>query len=59
MSQVKIIHSLKRYQKASVSGSIRRGYLKYFLPIMLYRTTKTEHPETTRKTIRRVLERVL
>ncbi len=47
-----MIKAFKKYQTASPRGTIRRGYLERFLPMMLYRTTKTEHPETTRKMVR-------
>jgi hypothetical protein len=43
---------LKRFQKPAT----RTAYLNDFEFRMIYRTTKTENPETTRRLVRRVLE---
>lgn len=53
MSRKDITKIFKKYQKAP---SKKRGeYLRAFEEEMIYRTTKTENPETTRNMVRRVL----
>jgi hypothetical protein len=54
MSKEKILKILKKYQK---SGRIKRDYFRVFEKRMLYRTTKTENPETSLKMVEKVLKR--
>ncbi len=49
MIKKEIITSLKKYQRASQKK--KNQYLKDFEFKMIYRTTKTENPETTRKIV--------
>jgi len=49
----KILQALANYRKAG--NSKRQAYLKTFEEKMLYRTTKTENPQTTLKMVRDVL----
>lgn len=49
----KILQSLKNYQNARQSK--RQAYMNRFEEKMIYRTTKTENPETTPKMVRKVL----
>lgn len=44
-----IITVLKTYKKSSAKK--RDVYLHDFVPKMIYRTTKTENPETTKKMV--------
>ena len=52
MSVKKILDLLKNYQKGQ-----NRAYLKTFEEKMIYRTTKTENPETTPKMVSDVLRK--
>lgn len=52
MSKEKILKTLKNYQKSS---QMRRDYFKLFEKMMIYRTTKTENPETSLKMVEKVL----
>lgn len=54
MSQERIIQNFKQYQKIAKK---RADYLRWFEKIMVYRTTKTENPQTTLKTVERVLRK--
>ncbi len=47
--------ALKAYRKAS--NKKRQEYLRSFTEKMIYRTTKTENPETTKKMVKTVLNR--
>lgn len=49
----KILQSLQNYQNARQSK--RGAYLEKFEERMIYRTTKTENPETTPKMVKDVL----
>jgi len=49
------ISKLKKYQTASKNGKLRRSYLRAFEKKMIYRTTKTENPETTLGMVKKVL----
>lgn len=49
----KILQALRNYQKAPESK--HRIYLNKFEEKMIYRTTKTENPETTPKMVKDVL----
>lgn len=51
----KLLQSLKKYRNADQNK--RRDYLNRFEEKMIYRTTKTENPETTPKMVRDVLGR--
>lgn len=53
MSKRLILNALKKYQKASAKK--RKKYFDAFQERMLFRTTKTENPETTRAMVRKVL----
>ena len=56
MSTKNLLTLLKSYKKAS--SKKRQAYLKDFTEKMIYRTTKTENPETTLKMVKKVLGRV-
>ncbi len=49
----KILQALRNYQKARESE--RQTYLNKFEKKMIYRTTKTENPETTPKMVKDIL----
>ncbi len=49
---------LKKYQKTSRLSKVRKDYLHLFEKKMIYRTTKTENPETTMKMVERVLNKL-
>ena len=55
MSDKDTLKTLKGYQKSSKSK--RAKYLRDFEEKMIYRTTKTENPETTPKMVREVLHK--
>lgn len=55
MSNKSLAQQFKKYQKASVSK--RQSYLREFEKKMIYRTTKTENPETTPKMVEKVLRK--
>lgn len=55
MSKKNITKVLKKYQEAS--GEKRQEYLRAFEEKMIYRTTKTENPETTLKMVRQILSK--
>ena len=46
---------MKKYHAASKNGKLRRAYLRAFESKMIYRTTKTENPETTLGMVKKVL----
>ena len=48
-----IISVLKVYKTSSAKK--RGAYLNNFVPKMMYRTTKTENPETTKRMVSAVL----
>ena len=56
MTRQNIITILKKYQKSSEKK--RRQFLRAFEEKMIYRTTKTENPETTHKMVRDVLDKL-
>lgn len=56
MSIQKILQALKNYQKTSKSK--RQSYMDVFEEKMLYRTTKTENPQTTPKMVQAVLAKL-
>lgn len=55
MAKNTTIAKLKKYQTASKNGKLRRSYLRTFEKKMIYRTTKTENPETTLGMVKKVL----
>jgi len=56
MSNKQIIAILKNYQKKSSTD--KKSYLRMFEKKMLYRTTKTENPETTMSMVEKVLRKL-
>ena len=56
MTKQSIITILKKYQKSPAVK--RQEFLRNFEEEMIYRTTKTENPETTQKMVREVLDRI-
>jgi len=57
MKDIQFSKLLKRYQKASPQGKRRKDFFRAFEEKMLYRTTKTENPETTLAMIRKALRK--
>lgn len=55
MPTKEILKSLKKYRKTT--GTKRAAYMRSFEEKMIYRTTKTENPETTPSLVRRVLRK--
>ena len=55
MTKDKIITILRKYQNSPKKD--RRKFLRAFEEKMIYRTTKTENPETTRKMVRDILNK--
>lgn len=58
MSKQNLLKALQKYQRSSPNSIVRRNYLRVFTPKMLYRTTKTENPTTTKKMVQQVLDRL-
>lgn len=56
MTQQAIVNSFKKFQQ--LSDQSRQQFLGAFEEKMLYRTTKTENPQTTPQMVRRVLNRL-
>lgn len=56
MTKRNIIIVLKKYQKSPEKK--RREFLRAFEEKMIYRTTKTENPQTTYKMVRDVLNKL-
>ncbi|MEA2113556.1 MAG: hypothetical protein U9P63_02775 [Patescibacteria group bacterium] len=56
MVKQNIIQIFKKYQKASTEK--HQEYFRVFEKKMLYRTTKTENPQTTRGMVQRVLDKI-
>jgi hypothetical protein len=57
MSKAKLLTGMRKYRKAGRNSALHRVYLKAFEPKMIYRTTKTENPTTTKKMVIRVLSK--
>lgn len=57
MSKQQIITILKAFQKSPANSKMRREYLSMFGKRMAYRTTKTENPELTLKTVEKVFSK--
>ena len=55
MTNKEVIKVLRRYQASS--DQQRQEFLHAFEVKMLYRTTKTENPQTTKRMVREVLSR--
>lgn len=55
MTKQRILTTLKNFQR--LSDKSRQRFFSAFEKKMLYRTTKTENPETTPQMVQRVLER--
>lgn len=55
MSKQQIIAILKAFQKFPANSKMRREYLNTFEKKMVYRTTKSENPALTLKTVEKVL----
>ena len=49
------LQTLRKYQ--NISPEKRAAYMSSFEEIMIYRTTKTENPETTLRMVRQVLRK--
>ncbi|KKR15423.1 MAG: hypothetical protein UT42_C0002G0004 [Candidatus Falkowbacteria bacterium GW2011_GWA2_39_24] len=58
MSNTEISANLKKYQKASANSKARRSYFSAFEKKMIYRTTKTENPQTTMGMVNKVLNKL-
>lgn len=58
MSKKTLLEVLQKYQKSRPNSAMRREYLRRFIPKMIYRTTKMEHPSTTKKMVKKVLDRL-
>ena len=56
MAKQNIIKAFKKYQKTP--SKKRRGYFRAFEKKMIYRTTKTENPETTRGMVQQILHKL-
>ena len=48
---------LKDFQKAPANGKMRRNYFSVFVDKMVYRTTKSENPEVTKKMVGKILHK--
>lgn len=55
MTKQKIINTIKNFQK--LSDKKRQQFFSAFEKKMLYRTTKTENPETTPQMVQKVLSK--
>ncbi|MBU0731487.1 hypothetical protein KKC88_01235 [Patescibacteria group bacterium] len=55
MSKQNIIKLLKKYRKSS--SQERQDNFRAFEEKMIYRTTKTENPTTTRKMVQKVISK--
>lgn len=55
MTKQKILNTFKKFQH--LSGRDRQRFFDAFEKKMLYRTTKTENPETTLQMVQKVLEK--
>lgn len=51
------IKAFMRYRKSPRTSTVRRKYLRAFEKKMIFRTTKTENPETTWQMVVNVLNR--
>lgn len=53
MTKQKVVNTFKKFQ--SLSDKARQQFFSAFEEKMIYRTTKTENPETTIQMVQRVL----
>lgn len=58
MSKKQIITILKAFQKSPAKSKMRQEYLNMFGKKMVYRTTKSENPELTLKTVDKVFHKL-
>lgn len=58
MSNKKIAEKIKNYQKKVRIAKDRRAIFSMFEKKMIYRTTKTENPETTMKMVVKTLQKL-
>lgn len=58
MSNQQIIAILKAFQESPVNSKMRREYLSAFEKKMVYRTTKSENPELTLKTVEKIFSKL-
>ena len=58
MSDTKITTILKKYQKTSPNSKARKSYFSAFEKKMIYRTTKTENPSTSMRTVNKILRKL-
>ena len=58
MSKQKIIAILKAFQKAPVKSHLRKDYFSMFEKRMVYRTTKSENPEVTKRMVNKALRKI-
>jgi len=54
MTKQKVLNTFKKFQH--LSGQSRQRFFNVFEKKMLYRTTKTENPETTPQMVQKVLD---
>ncbi|MBI2551908.1 hypothetical protein HYW17_01240 [Candidatus Uhrbacteria bacterium] len=57
MSEHDLVAILKKYKKTGRASAMRRAYFRAFESKMIYRTTKTENPETTRQMVANILHK--
>lgn len=57
MSKQQIINILKSFQKSPAKSKMRRDYFCMFKNKMVYRTTKSENPEVTKKMVEKILDK--
>lgn len=58
MTTAKITKTLQKYQESSENSKKRKEYLRKFEVKMIYRTTKTENPQTTKRMVKTVLNKM-
>ncbi len=58
MNPVGLVQKLKIYQRSSAGSKKRSNYMGNFEMKMIYRTTKTENAETTKKMVKSVLAKM-
>ena len=55
MTKQRILNAIKNFQ--SLSGEARQRFFSAFEKKMIYRTTKTENPETTLRMVKNILSK--
>lgn len=58
MTTDNIVKTFKKYRGTSSKNRKRQEYLQTFEEKMLYRTTKTENPQTTKGMVRAILDKL-